>query len=106
MQTRKENIVDNFHGTLVPDPYRWLENSGDPEVQEWVAKQNARTENFLTEDDIRPELKKRLEELWNYPRTQLPRRVGPWYFYQKNSGLQNQPVLYRQQGLDGEAEVL
>lgn len=106
MQTRKENIIDNFHGTLVSDPYRWLENSGDPEVQEWVAKQNELTQRFLAEDDFRPLLKKRLEELWNYPRTQLPRRVGPWYFYQKNSGLQNQPVLYRQQGLDGEAEVL
>lgn len=42
MQTRKENVVDNFHGTLVADPYRWLENSGDPEVAAWVARQIGR----------------------------------------------------------------
>jgi prolyl oligopeptidase len=106
MQTRKENVVDNFHGTLVADPYRWLENSGDPEVAAWVARQNELTEEFLSPGDPRPAIKERLLELWDYPRTQLPRRAGSWYFFQHNSGLQNQPVLYRQKGLDGEAEVV
>lgn len=73
MQTRKVAVVDNFHGTLVADPYRWLENSKDPEVAQWVERQNALTEEFLSSDDPRPAIRRRLQELWDYPRTQLPR---------------------------------
>ena len=105
MRTRKDNIVENFHGTMVADPYRWLENS-DAEVEAWVAKQHELTETFFDPIDPRPDLKKRLTELWDYPRAFIPSKVGSWYFYQKNNGLQNQPVLYRQQGLDGEPEVV
>lgn len=105
MKTRKDNTVDNFHGTLVADPYRWLENS-DSEVEAWVAKQHELTEEFFEPVDPREDLKKRLTELWDYPRAFVPSKVGPWYFYQENSGLQNQPVLYRKKGLDGEAEVV
>ena len=106
MITRKDSTVDDFHGTLVKDPYRWLENSEDSEVQAWIANQNERTEEFLSSLNMRPGLKKRLFELWDYPRLSLPLKVGSWYFYQKNSGLQNQPVLYRQKGLDGIGEVV
>ncbi len=105
MQTRKENVVENFHGTSVADPYRWLEGD-DSEVVAWVDGQRALTERFFQSDDRRPELKKRLTELWNCPRVFLPSRAGEWYFYQENSGLQNQPVLYRQKGLEGEAETV
>ena len=105
MKTRKDNTVDNFHGTLVADPYRWLENS-DSEVEAWVAKQHELTEEFFEPVDPREDLKKRLTELWDYPRAFVPSKVGPWFFYQENSGLQNQPVLYRKKGLDGEAEVV
>lgn len=106
MQTRKVAVVDNFHGTLVADPYRWLENSKDPEVAQWVERQNALTEEFLSSDDPRPAIRRRLQELWDYPRTQLPRQAGAWYFYEHNSGLQNQPVLYRRLGLDGEPQMV
>ena len=105
VKTRKDNTVDNFHGTLVADPYRWLENS-DSEVEAWVAKQHERTEKFFEAVDPRAGLKKRLTELWDYPRAYIPSKVGSWYFYQENSGLQNQPVLYRQKGLTGEVEVV
>ena len=104
MQTRKDNVVDDFHGTLVADPYRWLENSGDPEVAEWVEKQNEVTQVFLEPVETREAIQARLLELWNYPRTNLPRKFGSWYFYTHNSGLQNQPVLYRQKGLSGAPE--
>lgn len=106
MQTRKEHVVDNFHGTAVEDPYRWLENDADPEVLSWIEGQRKRTEEFLQAEDVRPALKKRLTELWNYPQVFLPVQVGDWYFYQKNDGLQNQPALYRQQGLEGKAELV
>ncbi|NMB19995.1 MAG: S9 family peptidase [Firmicutes bacterium] len=103
MEIRKDNIVDNFHGTLVADPYRWLEGT-DPEVERWVDRQHERLEQFFVESDHRSELKERLTELWDYPRMYTPRKIGPWYFYKKNSGLQNQPVLYRQRGLEGAPE--
>ncbi|HOQ73324.1 MAG TPA: prolyl oligopeptidase family serine peptidase [Limnochordia bacterium] len=106
MQTKKVNVVEDYHGTPVADPYRWLEDSGDPEVQVWVERQNALTEAFLQGEDPRPAIKARLQELWNYPRTQLPRRAGSWIFFEKNSGLQNQPVLYRQRGLSGEPKMV
>lgn len=105
MKTRKDNIVDNFHGTLVADPYRWLENS-DAEVETWVDQQHGLTAQFFETSDPRADLKTRLTELWDYPRTFVPTKVDSWYFYQKNSGLQNQPVLYRQKGLAGEIEVV
>ena len=105
MQTRKENIVEDFHGTPVADPYRWLENT-DSEVEAWVENQRALAEKFFASGDPRPQLKKRLAELWNFPRVFLPRKVGDWYFYEANSGLQNQPVLYRQQGLEGAADTV
>lgn len=103
MKTRKDNIIENFHGTLVADPYRWLE-ADDPEVEAWVDAQHERTAEFFASRDPRADLKQRLTELWDYPRAFVPTKVGPWYFYQKNSGLQNQPVLYRQKGLVGETE--
>lgn len=107
MQTRKENVVENFHGTLVTDPYRWLENNTDPEVQEWVQKQNELTEEFLSSGvDSRAAIRQRLLELWNFPRINLPRKMGPWYFYEYNTGLQNQPSLYRRRGMEGEPELV
>ncbi|HPT83450.1 MAG TPA: prolyl oligopeptidase family serine peptidase [Limnochordia bacterium] len=106
MHTRKVDVIDDFHGTLVADPYRWLENSQEPEVQEWVSRQNELTAQFLSTTDVRQAIKARLQELWDYPRTFLPRQAGPWFFYQYNSGLQNQPILCRQEGLTGQREVV
>lgn len=102
MRTRKVDVVDDYHGTLVADPYRWLEDADDPEVVEWVQAQGNLTEKFLNEVQTRPAIQQRLTELWDYPRRSLPVKVGDWYYFQKNSGLQNQPVLFRQHGLEGQ----
>ncbi len=106
MKTRMDNTVDNFHGTMVADPYRWLEKQGDAEVDAWIEVQNKLTEEFLQTSPHRDALQARLTELWDYPRYSIPVQVGSWFFFQKNNGLQNQPTLYRQQGLEGQASVV
>jgi prolyl oligopeptidase len=92
---RKDNIVENYHGTLVADPYRWLEDSTDPETIAWVQEQNAVTRKIL-DTPLREELKRRLERLWDYPKYELPREAQGRLFFQKNDGLQNQALLYCQ----------
>ncbi len=104
-QTKKVDVIDNYHGTQVADPYRWLEDDNAPEVKAWVAEQNRVTNAYLGGIACRPAIAKRLEELFNYPRYSAPFRVGDYYFYSKNDGLQNQSVLYYQKGLDGEPQV-
>lgn len=106
MKTRMDDTVDNYHGTLVADPYRWLEKQGDPEVARWIEAQNKLTQEFLQGTSGGEGFKQRLTELWNYPRYSLPVQVGTWIFYQKNSGLQNQPLLYRQDGLKGKPQLI
>lgn len=90
---RKDNIVENFHGTMVSDPYRWLEDSLSPDSQAWIEEQNTVTREFI-DTPLREQLKQRLTELWNYPKYGLPKEVSGRLFFQKNDGLQNQPVLY------------
>jgi prolyl oligopeptidase len=87
---------DDYHGTTVRDPYRWLESPDSPETVDWVRKENELTESFLKAVPDRGKIRKRLTELWNYPRYGVPTREGEWYYYFKNDGLQNQYVLYRQ----------
>jgi prolyl oligopeptidase len=104
-QTKKVDVVDDYHGTQVADPYRWLEDDNAPEVKAWVEEQNRVTFGYLNGISCRPGIAKRLEELFNYPRYSAPFRVGAYYFFAKNDGLQNQSVIYFQKGLDGEAQV-
>ena len=92
---RKDNIVENFHGTQVADPYRWLEDSLSPESQAWIEEHNKTTREFI-DTPLREQLKQRLTELWNFPKYGLPKEVEGRLFFQKNDGLQNQPVLYMQ----------
>jgi|LSQX01.3.fsa_nt_gb prolyl oligopeptidase len=108
MITRREDIIEDYHGTKVADPYRWLENYLDPEVQEWVDQQNKHTQSFLQQSspDVRAKISQRLTALWNYPKYGIPVKAENWYFYQKNDGLKNQPLLYRQEGLNGEPHVV
>ncbi|MGE5654874.1 MAG: prolyl oligopeptidase family serine peptidase, partial [Bacillota bacterium] len=99
---RREIMVDDFHGTKIADPYRWMEDADAPELKEWYDEQNAITQDYLSRIAVRPEIKQRLTALWNYPKFSAPQKVAGHYFFFKNNGLQNQSVLYMQSDLDAE----
>jgi prolyl oligopeptidase len=102
----KVEQVDDYFGTRVPDPYRWMEDDTASAVRAWVQAENAVTFAYLDRIPFRPALRARLEQLFNYPRTGAPSRTGPYYTFSRNDGLQNQSVLYIQRGLAGTPEVL
>ncbi len=104
--TRKGEQVDNYHGTEVADPYRWLENPDSTETKAWVEAQNKVTFNFLNQIPARDDIKKRLTKLWDYEKYGVPYQEGDRYFYFKNDGLQNQSVLYTLKNLEDEPRVL
>jgi prolyl oligopeptidase len=104
-QTKKSEVVDDYHGNKIADPYRWLEDDNAPEVKAWVEEENKVTSAYLGGIACRGPIAKRLEELFNYPRFSAPFRVGEYYFFTKNDGLQNQSVIYYQKGLTGEPRV-
>ena len=104
--TEKSAQTDNYFGTSIADPYRWLENDTAKNTGEWVKAQNAVTSKYFEQIPFREKLKNRLTELWNYPKFGAPQKEGEWFTFYKNDGLQNQAVLYVQKGLDGEAVVL
>lgn len=103
--THKEGVVNDYFGTQVADPYQWLENDTATEVIQWVKEQNKVTTNYLEQIPYREQIKKRLTEIWNFPKYSSPFKEGEWYYFFKNSGLENQSILYRQKGLNGEPEV-
>ncbi|HLN33472.1 MAG TPA: prolyl oligopeptidase family serine peptidase [Gemmataceae bacterium] len=107
-QTRRVDHIDDYHGSKVPDPYRWLEQDvrESKEVAEWVAAENAVTFAYLAAIPERAAIRRRLRELWNYERYSAPRKVGGRYFFSKNDGLQNQDVLYVLEALEGTPRVL
>lgn len=105
-QTRKVDQVDDYHGTKVADPYRWLEDDNSPETAKWVQAENKVTFAYLEKIPFRDAVKKRLEQLYNYPKYTAPVRKGELLFYTKNDGLQNQNVVYAQKGVEGAAEML
>ncbi|MDQ6781037.1 MAG: S9 family peptidase, partial [Candidatus Eremiobacteraeota bacterium] len=88
------DVVDDYFGAKVPDPYRWLEDVDAPQTQAWVAAQGALTRSYLDAIPQRAHIRARLQELYSYERVNIPFRVGTWYVYTRNSGLQNQSVLY------------
>jgi len=104
-EIRKDSVVNQYHGWQVADPFRWLENGSDDETLAWVAAQNQATEAFVV-GAKREAFRSRLETLWNYTKVGVPQEVGGQYFYLRSDGLQNQPILYRQAGLTGEAVVV
>lgn len=106
--TRRVDHVDVYHGTEVPDPYRWLEQDvrESDDVAEWVAAENKVTFAYLDTIPEREGIRRRLTELWNFEKYQPPVTAGGRYFYLQNDGLQNQYVLYRLDSLDGEPQVL
>ena len=105
-QTQKIDQVDNYHGTLVPDPYRWLEDTDSVETKAWVAAQNQVTFGFLEKIPARERIRKRMTELWDFPKAYNFIKVGDRYFQPRNTGVQNQNVLFVQAGLQEEARVL
>src|ERR1700753_3844569 len=104
--TRKDDQVDDYHGTQIADPYRWLEDDRSPETEAWVKAQNQVTQQYLSQIPYRAQLQQRLQELYNYPKYGIPSRSGAYYLWSKNDGLQNQSVLYVQEGLGGTPRVL
>jgi len=105
-ETVKGNTTDNYFGTIVADPYRWLENDTSKEVAAWVAAENAVTENYLNAIPFRNQLKQKLTEIINYEKIGLPfAKYGQYYFF-KNDGLQNQSVLYVKTSLYDKASIL
>ncbi len=104
--TRATDQADDYFGFKVPDPYRWLENDTSAETAAWVEAQNKVTNAYLAQIPYRAKLKERLDALYNYPKYSAPFHKGNTYFFYKNDGLQNQSVLYTQQGLDGTPSVL
>src|SRR5438552_275024 len=104
--THKSDVVDDYHGTRVADPYRWLEDVDSPETRAWVEAQNRITFAYLEEIPERERIRRRLTELWDYPKYGAPFKKGGRYFFFKNSGLQNQSVLYTQSSLTAEPHVL
>ncbi|HLZ62012.1 MAG TPA: S9 family peptidase, partial [Ktedonosporobacter sp.] len=104
--TRRGTVIEDYHGTLVADPYRWLEEAGSEETQAWSEAQNAVTRAYLDAIPALERLKARFTELWDYPKYSAPRKEGGHYYFSKNTGLQNQSVLYRRAGLQGESQLV
>ncbi len=106
-ETRKDTtVVDDYFGTKVADPYRWLEDDNSEETADWVKRQNELTFNYLESLSNRDKIRERLEKLYNYERYGTPfQKAGKFFFY-KNDGMQNQSVLYAQDSLNGEPQML
>lgn len=103
--TPRGEVVDDYFGTSVADPYRWLEDDNAPEVAAWVEAENAVTQDYLSQIPFRGAIRERLTELWNYPKLGAPSKHGDYYYYFYNDGLQNQSALYRTKTPGGEGEL-
>ncbi len=104
-QTLRGDVVEDYFGTSVADPYRWLEDDSSEQTAAWVKAQNDVTFDYLSQIPFRDDIKNRLTELWNYAKEGAPTKHGEQYYYSYNDGLQNQAVIYRKATLDGEAEI-
>lgn len=103
-ETKKENIKDTYFGTVVEDPYRWLEDDRAEDTKAWVKAENAVTQKYLAQIPYRKNIKERLTKLMNYEKYSQPFKEGDYTYFYKNTGLQNQSVLYRQKE-GGEPEI-
>jgi len=104
--TKTADVVEDYHGTQVADPYRWLEDDNAEETKQWVEAQNKVTFAYLEKIPQRKKINERLTELWNYEKYGMPYKEGGLYFFTKNDGLQNQSVLYVQKSLDADPKIL
>jgi prolyl oligopeptidase len=104
-RARQSDVVDDYHGIRVADPYRWLEDPDSAETVAWVEAQNRLTRASL-DGTVRNDIVKQLTKLYDFPRTSVPARRGQYYFFTHNTGLQDQPVLFVQEGADGPRRIL
>jgi prolyl oligopeptidase len=104
--TKKTDVVDDYHGIKVADPYRWLEDDNSAETKEWVKAENKVTHQYLDAIPFRSKIRERLEKIWNFPKYGTPHQEGKYIIFSKNDGMQNQSILYIQEGLKGTPRVL
>jgi prolyl oligopeptidase len=104
--TGKGNVVDDYHGSRVADPYRWMEDLDSKDVAAWVAAENAVSSAYLNQLPDRDRFKARITQLWDFPKTSIPVIEAGRLFYRRNSGLQKQSPLYTRSGLTGESKLL
>ncbi|MBI4929862.1 MAG: S9 family peptidase [Bacteroidetes bacterium] len=105
-QTKKVDTTDDYFGTKIADPYRWLEDDNSEETKKWVEEENKVTADYLGKIPFRQQMKDRLTQVWNFEKMTAPFKRGKYYFFYKNDGLQNQSVLYVQEGLSGTPKIL
>ena len=98
---RRAEVIDDYFGTKVTDPYRWMEELDSKELSDWVAAENKLTFDYLERLPLREHFRQRITELWNYPKTTIPVREGGRLFFRKNSGLQRQSPIYMRTNLTG-----
>ena len=104
--TEKSVVIDSYFGTDIQDPYRWLEDDLSEETMDWVNNQNKTTFNYLNSIPYKRNIKKRLEQIWNYEKRTSPFNEGDYTYYYKNNGLQNQYVVYRKKDSEDEEVFL
>lgn len=105
-KSAKVDQADTYFGKTILDPYRWLENDTSVETAAWVAEQNKVTNAYLEKIPFREDIRKRLEAMWNFPKQSVPFMKKQWLFFEKNEGMQNQSVLFVQEGMSGTPRIL
>ena len=105
MSIRKDQVVENFHGVEVKDPFRWLEDSSVPDTINWIEQQNQKCTEYFQSLPRKKVLEQRIKEIWDYSKFGVPQKAGDYHYYLKQGGLQNQPVLYRQTDLNHEDSI-
>lgn len=106
VSNKDTTVVEDYFGTAIKDPYRWLEDDQSAETKEWVTRQNIVTNGYLSQIPFRDQVKKRLEAIYNYEKFGTPFKEGGKYYYFKNDGLQNQSVLYVQDNLNSQSQMV
>jgi len=103
---RRADVIDDYFGTKVADPYRWMEDLNSPELKQWVDAENALAFGYLNTLPQRDALKARITELWNYPKVTPPQYEGGHWFYTRNTGLQRQSLVFMRETLNGPETVV
>ena len=103
---RKDNVVDNYFGNKIADPYRWMENDTTAEREAWMKEESKITEDYLSKIPFRDKIKKRLAKLYDFEKCTTPFKKGNYIFYYKNNGTQNQSLLYVQDGANAAPRIL